>query len=261
MKRWLLLVGVLMSSSVYAFEKPTWCGKAEKTSDKMVCEDEELSASAIALDKKWDTFRATQSQDAIDKARTFLRMWNKEIVQKCTNKSCIAAAHEVAINNELLVMNGKSANTASKAEDMADTASTKEASCIEAKGEMATPPSSDEQVRLLQELMGKSPDCERYGITWSYQQGILKNAAFLLYDLSEKPESIYRIKISDLTGKVGKPEPDYIKMSPSPRDETKKDDPEDGFDAPIAKDEIGELPDLPKGTADFLQKELVKTVE
>ena len=136
-----------------------------------------------------------------------------------------------------------------------------ETDCVQGKGEMQTPPSSDEQVKLLQSLINKSPDCERYGITWSYQQRAVKNATFLLYDLSEHPESVYRIKISDLKGEAGKPKPNYIKMSPAPRDELKKDDPEDGFDAPITKDEIGELPDLPKGTADFLQTELVPTIE
>lgn len=103
----LLLVGLLALSPTYAFEKPDWCDKAVKKSEKMVCGDEGLSASAIALDEKWGALKATNNQDDIDKAKDFLHLWTKEIFQRCTNKSCIAAAYEVAINNELLVIDGE----------------------------------------------------------------------------------------------------------------------------------------------------------
>jgi uncharacterized protein len=262
MKRLLLLAGLLAFSSAHAFEKPTWCGKAEKASEKMVCEDEALSASAIALDKKWDIFKATQDQEAIDKARTFLRMWNKDIVQKCTNKSCIAAAHEIAINNELLVMDEKSSSSSKLSEIMAGLPSASDDSCIEAKGFMEQRGlSSDEQVKELQNLMAISPDCERYGITWSFIAGSIKGASVLLYDLSEKPESIYRIQFLDLTGRVAKPTFNYIKLSPAPRGDVLKDEPADGFDPPIVEDKGHELPKLPTGTSDFLQKKLVPTIE
>jgi hypothetical protein len=84
----------LCSGLVYAdFPKPTWCDKAKTYPEKTVCDDDGLSASAIALENRWKAYRETHTESEIALAKTGLNDWNKDPFQKCENKDCIRAAY------------------------------------------------------------------------------------------------------------------------------------------------------------------------
>ena len=95
MQKLLIFITVLLTTTTVQadFLKPTWCDKAASYPEKAVCDDDGLSASAIALENRWKAYRSNHSESEISLAKIVLNDWNKDPFQKCENKDCIRAAY------------------------------------------------------------------------------------------------------------------------------------------------------------------------
>lgn len=80
MQKLLIFITVLLTTTTVQadFLKPTWCDKAASYPEKAVCDDDGLSASAIALENRWKAYRSNHSESEISLAKIVLNDWNKD---------------------------------------------------------------------------------------------------------------------------------------------------------------------------------------
>ncbi len=103
--KYLLLLGLFISSGVYSFDQPAWCsnGKKQTKAEQTTCADETLAKQSIELDNKWDAYKKnTPDKAKVDQGKKYLKKWNKTIFQPCdTNKLCLQSALETVLKADL----------------------------------------------------------------------------------------------------------------------------------------------------------------